>query len=254
MVSPIVKSKFTKSRTEGTRIERWQDVFIFSMGTTRGKYTGKEANAGRIGQAARQAHIEALRKGEGVEELPEPLFPEVFEEIREICRERLKSVSDPRERKNRVYPLYSILHRTVSGFAEGNRHIGVLFPKKRTNAETEQIGGGSDGSRLRLEFCLELPVGARFREVSGRGAYEPWNSALERASKVQSVFEYRLVTIFSGDDKVSTDGDRRKHRTICCSYRVRHIGFRKGKRRSVTDLAMSRSIFTPSVVNVNSTD
>jgi hypothetical protein len=34
-----------------------------------------------------------------------------------------------------VYPLHLILHRIISGFIEGNKYIGVLFPKKRINVE-----------------------------------------------------------------------------------------------------------------------
>ncbi len=36
---------------------------------------------------------------------------------------------------NRVYPQHLILHRVVSGFVGGNRHVGVLFPKRRANVE-----------------------------------------------------------------------------------------------------------------------
>ena len=180
------------------------------MGTTRGKYTGEKANARRIGQAARQAHIEALRKGEGVEELPEPLFPEVFEEIREIYWERLKSVPDPRSPTNRVYPLYPILHRIVAGFTGGNRYVGVLFPKKRRYAESGKRKLGALPTRkavytllrridwaeanailsplwLRLGFAPDLVVRRKFRNpkaVLGEFREERKRAERERREKL----------------------------------------------------------------------
>jgi hypothetical protein len=105
------------------------------MGSKRGKYTGKKAGIRKVKQVERQKHIQAIHSGEVAEELPEALLPDVFRDIQEVYWARLKSVPDPRDPKNLVYPLYLILHRIISGFTDGNKYIGVLFPKKRTNAE-----------------------------------------------------------------------------------------------------------------------
>ena len=156
------------------------------MGTKRGKYTGEKAEARRARQAARQTHIEALRKGEVAEELPEAVLPKVFDDIREVYWERLKSVPDPRSPTNRVYPLYLILHRIVAGFIGGNRYVGVLFPKKRRYAESGKRKLGALPTRkavytllrridwaeanailsplwLRLGFAPDLVVRRKFR-------------------------------------------------------------------------------------------
>ena len=99
----------------------------------RKKYTGEKAKHRKDRQVERQKHIQALKENEVSEELPEVLLPDIFLEIQETYWDCLKSVSDPRSRNKRVYPLHLILHRIISGFIEGNKYIGVLFPKKRIN-------------------------------------------------------------------------------------------------------------------------
>jgi hypothetical protein len=99
------------------------------------KYTGEKARKRREKQAKRQKHIQAIHDNKVEEDLPQALLPEVFSDIQEIYWDTLKSVPDPRSPYNRVYPLHLILHRVISGFVDGNRHIGVLFPKKRANVE-----------------------------------------------------------------------------------------------------------------------
>ncbi|MBT4682689.1 MAG: hypothetical protein HOB70_06565 [Chloroflexi bacterium] len=108
------------------------------MGMKRGKYTGEKAKTRKVKQTERQKHIQAIHKGEVTEELPEALIPEVFLDIQEVYWKRLKSIPDPRDPKNRVYPLYLILHRIISGFIDGNKYIGVLFPKKRVYVEANK--------------------------------------------------------------------------------------------------------------------
>ncbi|MCP4752612.1 MAG: transposase family protein, partial [Proteobacteria bacterium] len=101
----------------------------------RGKYTGEKVKQRRARQAERQTHLQALHDGEVIEELPDALLPSVFEDIQDVYWEKLKSVPDPRSPEKRIYPLHLILHRIISGFTEGNRYIGVLFPKKRVGVE-----------------------------------------------------------------------------------------------------------------------
>lgn len=102
----------------------------------RGKYTGEKIKARESKQVERQNHIKALETQTATEELPEPLFPELFTDIQESYWEMLKSVPDPRNRERRVYPLHLILHRIIAGFIAGNKYIGVLFPQKRQKVET----------------------------------------------------------------------------------------------------------------------
>jgi hypothetical protein len=99
------------------------------------KYTGEKAQHRKERQAERQRHIEAVERSEVSEELPDILVPAIFSEIRETYWNCLKSVPDPRMPHNRVYPLSLILHRVISGFIDGNKHIGVLFPLKRNQVE-----------------------------------------------------------------------------------------------------------------------
>lgn len=100
------------------------------------KYTGKQAKHRRDRQAERRKHIQALNENEVTEELPEILIPDIFLEIQETYWDSLKSVPDPRSPEKRIYPLHLILHRIISGFIEGNKYIGVLFPTKRIHVET----------------------------------------------------------------------------------------------------------------------
>ncbi len=102
----------------------------------RGQYTGKKAKERRNNQVQRQQHIQAIESGEVSEDLPEAIVPEVFNDINETYWATLKSIHDPRDPNRRVYPLHLILNRIISGFIDGNRHIGVLFPTKRTKVET----------------------------------------------------------------------------------------------------------------------
>lgn len=101
------------------------------MRQTRGKYTGEKIKARKERQSLRSRHIEAIQNNEIEEEIPEPLFPKVFQDIQATYWEVLKHIPDPRDPKRRVYPLYLILHRIIAGFIGGNKYIGVLFPKKR---------------------------------------------------------------------------------------------------------------------------
>jgi len=109
----------------------------------RKKYTGEKARHRRERQAERQKQIQALKENKATEELPEILIPDIFLEIQETYWDRLKSVPDPRSPEKRIYPLHLILHRIISGFIEGNKYIGVLFPTKRIHAEAgkKKIGG-----------------------------------------------------------------------------------------------------------------
>jgi hypothetical protein len=101
----------------------------------RKKYTGEKAKHRKDRQAERQKHIHALKGNEIIEELPEVLLPDIFLEIQETYWDSLKSVPDPRSSGKRVYPLHLILHRIISGFIDGNKYIGVLFPTKRIHVE-----------------------------------------------------------------------------------------------------------------------
>jgi hypothetical protein len=101
----------------------------------RKKYTGEKARHRKNRQAERQKHIHALKENEAIEELPEVLLPDIFLEIQETYWDSLKSVPDPRSSGKLVYPLHLILHRIISGFIDGNKYIGVLFPTKRIHVE-----------------------------------------------------------------------------------------------------------------------
>jgi hypothetical protein len=101
----------------------------------RKKYTGEKAKHRKERQAERQRHIQALKENEITEELPEVLLPDIFLGIQETYWDMLKSVPDPRNSGRRVYPLHLILHRIISGFIDGNKYIGVLFPTKRIHVE-----------------------------------------------------------------------------------------------------------------------
>ncbi len=99
------------------------------------KYTGERAKHRKDRQTKRQSHIHALEKNEVAEELPDALLPDVFLGIQETYWESLKAVPDPRSPGKRVYPMHMILHRIISGFIDGNKYIGVLFPTKRQQVE-----------------------------------------------------------------------------------------------------------------------
>ncbi|MEW6184084.1 MAG: hypothetical protein AB1500_13100 [Bacillota bacterium] len=86
--------------------------------------------------------------------MPEVLLPEIFSDIRETYWASLKSVPDPRSPDNRVYPLHLILHRIISGFIAGNKYIGVLFPKKRTNVEPGKKKLGAQPTRKAVYSLL----------------------------------------------------------------------------------------------------
>lgn len=129
------------------------------------KYTGEKAKHRKDRHAERQRHIRAIQDNEVVEELPEPLLPEIFSEIQEVYWESLKSVPDPRSPNKRVYPLYLILHRIICGFIEGNKYIGVLFPKKRMNIETGKKKLGALPTRKAVYTVLRRIDWAKANEI-----------------------------------------------------------------------------------------
>jgi len=71
----------------------------------RKKHTGETARHRKDRQTKRQRHILEIQDNAITEELPEALLPDIFSGIREIYREILKSVPDPRSRNKRVYPM-----------------------------------------------------------------------------------------------------------------------------------------------------
>lgn len=85
----------------------------------------------------RMIHKKTLQDGSFEEVLPSPLAPELFSDLSEIYWSCLKGVSDPRKESLRIYPLYLILHRIISGLVSGTRYIGVLFPKKQSQRDAE---------------------------------------------------------------------------------------------------------------------
>lgn len=121
----------------------------------RKKYTGEQARHRKEMQEKRQRHIQALERNEVVEELPEALLPEVFLDIQETYWDCLKSVPDPRSEDKRVYPLYLILHRIISGFIAGNQYVGVLFPIKRDHVEEGKKKLGSLPTRKTVYNLLK---------------------------------------------------------------------------------------------------
>jgi len=129
------------------------------------KYTGETARHRKDRQTARQRHILAIRDNEVAEELPEALLPDIFSGIREIYWESLRSVPDPRNPDKRVYPLHLILHRIISGFINGNRHIGVLFPKKRMIIEAGKKKLGALPTRKAVYTLLRRINRAKADEV-----------------------------------------------------------------------------------------
>lgn len=131
----------------------------------RKKYTGEKAKHRKDRQAKRQKHIQALKENEVSEELQEVLLPDIFLEIQEIYWDSLKSVSDPRSSDKRVYPLHLILHRIISGFIEGNKYIGVLFPKKRMNIEAGKKKLGALPTRKAVYKLLRRIDWAKTNEI-----------------------------------------------------------------------------------------
>lgn len=98
------------------------------MGKVKGvKYTGLAAAKRRERQVARKAHKEGILAGTISSNFPEPLVPEVFQNIQETYWNCLKAVPDPRRSSQIVYPLYLVLHRIIVGFLGGTRSIGILF-------------------------------------------------------------------------------------------------------------------------------
>jgi len=129
------------------------------------KYTGETAEHRKDRQAARQRHSLAIEDNETEEELPEALLPDIFSGIREIYRESLKSVPDTSSRDKRVYPLHLILHRIISGFIEGNKYIGVLFPKKRMNIGADKKKSGALPTRKAVYTLLRRTDWAKADEI-----------------------------------------------------------------------------------------
>jgi len=135
------------------------------MRNPRGTYTRQKIVERRARQEQRQRHIEAIHSGTMIEELPEPLVPKVFQDIQELYWNALNSVSDPRNPAKRVYPLHQILHRVISGFIEGNRHIGVLFPRKRIIIESGKKKLGSLPTRKAVYKLLRRLDWSKANEV-----------------------------------------------------------------------------------------
>jgi hypothetical protein len=131
----------------------------------RKKYTGETARHRKDRQTKRQRHILAIQDNEITEELPEALLPDIFSGIREIYWEILKSVPDPRSRNKRVYPLHLILHRIISGFIEGNKYIGVMFPTKRMNTEAGKKKLGALPTRKAVYTLLRRIDWAKTDEI-----------------------------------------------------------------------------------------
>ena len=77
----------------------------------RGRYTGDKAKERRKRQVKRQQHIQSIKSGEANDELPEALVPEVFNDIKGIYWESLKSVPDPRSPEKRIYPYHVGFYR-----------------------------------------------------------------------------------------------------------------------------------------------
>ena len=132
------------------------------MRKPRGKYSREKIKARRENRQKRQSRIRAIERGEVVEELPEPLLPEPFKEIEETYWNVLKQVPDPRDSSKSVYPLYPILHRIVSGFLSGTKHIGLLFPIKRKKPEK--------GKRKLGALPTRKPVYTLLRRIDWNGA------------------------------------------------------------------------------------
>ena len=100
------------------------------------KYTGEVTSARLKRSQARISQKEAIAEDWFDENLPAPLVPPLFREREAAYWSCLRRVEDPRKAEQRVYPLELILHRINSGFIEGTRSIGVLFPKQqRMNQE-----------------------------------------------------------------------------------------------------------------------
>jgi len=131
----------------------------------RKKYTGENARHRRERQAERQRYISAIHNNEVSEELPEILVPDIFSEIHEIYWESLKSVPDPRSPDKRIYPLHLILHRIISGFTDGNKHIGVLFPTKRLNTEAGKKKLGALPTRKAVYTLLRRICWAKANDI-----------------------------------------------------------------------------------------
>ena len=131
----------------------------------RKKYTGGNAGYRRERQAERQRHIIAIHNNGVSEELPEISVPDIFSEIHEIYRESLKSVPDPRSPDKRIYPLHLILHRIISGFTDGNKHIGVLFPTKRLNTEAGKKKPGALPTRKAVYTLLRRICRAKADDI-----------------------------------------------------------------------------------------
>jgi len=112
------------------------------MGRAKGvKQTGCVAAQRRERAVQRQTHKEAIVAGTIAADLPEPLVPELFQDIQATYWACLKAVPDPRASGNTIYPLYLILHRILSGVLGGARGVGVLFPKQhRGSPATERRG------------------------------------------------------------------------------------------------------------------
>jgi hypothetical protein len=109
------------------------------------KQTGEAIKKRKKNKRRRDIHKKAVMTGSVQEEI-QALVPEIFDDIRETYWKCLKSVPDPRNESKTVYPLYLILHRVISGFLQGNRYIGILFPIKHGKQGRESEGGNKLGA------------------------------------------------------------------------------------------------------------
>jgi len=113
------------------------------MGRLKGvKQTGEVAKYRKTSAQNRENYKKSIISGEVNSHLPELIFPEIFKDIREAYWECLKKVPDPRNPKRAIYPLHLILHRIISGFIGGTKHIGILFPKRhqKSTDKTRSLG------------------------------------------------------------------------------------------------------------------
>src|SRR3989442_14585996 len=113
------------------------------MGRLKGvPQTGRVAVERRGRAVQLTAHKEAIVKGTIASDVPEPLVPELFQDIQTVYWNCLKAVPDPRAPGQIVYPLYQILHRILAGFLTGASRVGVLFPRRHRVVAEARPGRG----------------------------------------------------------------------------------------------------------------
>lgn len=129
------------------------------------KHTGDTDGHRQEKHENRQSHIQGLLENRIAEELPDLLVPEVFKGIQDTYWDCLKSIPDPRNPEKRVYPLHLILHRVISGFIDGNKYIGVLFPTKRIQVEAGKKKLGSLPTRKAVYTLLRRIEWSKANEI-----------------------------------------------------------------------------------------